>query len=386
MRLQFKSVTRKADSDKHISMIRKELELESNEQCRKMGEEYIKLIKDVGSREALTRRFFLIFQYEPLAGRRQLSTDYAEIYGIIQTAAQNAKTYFMQCGNAVVQPADEDTFTAEVLYMFFNRKSCTEEPLSSRLNRIVFDTMAAKKKTVGIDPIPPIKQVNFIAPRGIDFTHHNYIVMDGVYYSFLYIRKDGYPNMVRAGWMSSLINAGEGVDIDVHLRKEIRSKTLDKVAQRIRLNRTKLRGMQDTSTDFEELTGAIQAGYFIKNGISSHNEDLLYMSIFITISANSFDELNWRKQQMSDLLKSMDMHVRECNFQQEAALRSVMPFLSIDPNLEKKSKRNILTSGAASTYMFTSFELSDDNSASTGTTTPSASLTCSTRESTRMPT
>ena len=30
----------------------------------------------------------------------------------------------------------------------------------------------------------------------------------------------------------------------------------------------------------------------------------------------------WRKQQMVDMLKSMDMYVSDCRFQQEAALRS----------------------------------------------------------------
>lgn len=38
-----------------------------------------------------------------------------------------------------------------------------------------------------------------------------------------------------------------------------------------------------------------------------------------------------------------------------------MPFLQIPSSLEKKSQRNVLTSGAASTYMFTSFEMSDDS-------------------------
>ena len=38
MQLQFKSVTRKADSDKHVALIRKELEDEENESCRKLGE------------------------------------------------------------------------------------------------------------------------------------------------------------------------------------------------------------------------------------------------------------------------------------------------------------------------------------------------------------
>ena len=160
--------------------------------------------------------------------------------------------------------------------------------------------------------------------------------------------------------MSSLINAGEGIDVDVFLRRENRSKTIDKVAQRIRLNRTKLKSMQDTSTDYEELAGSIQAGYFIKQGIANYNEDLFYMSVFVTVSARTYEELMWRKQQMTDMLKSMDMYVSDCSFQQEDALRTVMPFLQISPKLEKKSKRNVLTSGAASTYMFTSFEMSDD--------------------------
>ena len=51
MRLQFKSITRRADSDKHISMIRKELEHEDNPQCKELGKDYIGLIKDVGNRD-----------------------------------------------------------------------------------------------------------------------------------------------------------------------------------------------------------------------------------------------------------------------------------------------------------------------------------------------
>ncbi len=356
--LQFKSITRKADSDKHIAMLRKEMETEESEQCKKLSEGYIRLIKDVGSREALTRRFFLIFRYEEL--RRNENSDYGQICSTLLTVEQNARAYFMQCGNNILQPKDPDEATAEILYMFFNRRSCVEEPFHSRVDRIVLDTMAAKNKVIGIDPIPHIRMAHFIAPRGIDLMHRNYIIMDGLYYSFLYIKGNGYPNKVRAGWMSSLINAGEGIDVDVFLRRENRSKTIDKVAQRIRLNRTKLKSMQDTSTDYEELAGSIQAGYFIKQGIANYNEDLFYMSVFVTVSARTYEELMWRKQQMTDMLKSMDMYVSDCSFQQEDALRTVMPFLQISPKLEKKSKRNVLTSGAASTYMFTSFEMSDD--------------------------
>ena len=358
MRLQFKSITRKADSDKHIAMVRQDLKEEDNEKCKELSEDYIRLIKDIGNREALTRRFFLIFQYEEL--HRNEENDYGKIYSMLQTAEQNARAYFMQCGNSIIQPKDPDEATAEILYMYFNRRSCVDEPFSSRVNRVVVDTMAAKKKVIGVDPVPPIKISHFITPRGIDLTHYNYIIMDGLYYSFLYIKKDGFPNTVRGGWMSALINAGEGIDVDLHLQRENRSKTIDKVAQRIRLNRTKLKSLQDTSADYEELANSISAGYYIKNGIANQNEDLFYISVFITVSGKSYEELMWRKRQMVDMLKSMDIYTSDCRFQQEAALRSVMPFLQIDPRLQKKTKRNVLTSGAAASYMFTSFEMSDD--------------------------
>ena len=357
MRLQFKSVTRKADSEKHIALLREELKRENNPRCKELAEGYIGLIRDVGSREALTRRFFLIFQYEDF----QRSEDFGKIYGMLQTAEQNARAYFSQCGNAIIQPSDPDEATAEILYMYFNRRSCTDEPFADRVQRIVLDRMKMDGKTLGVDPIPDIPILDFISPRGIDLTKSTYVIMDGLYYSFLYVKADGYPGTVRAGWMSMLINAGEGIDVDVHLRRESRSKTIDKVAQRIRLNRTKIKGIQDTSTDYEELTNSIQAGYYIKNGLANNNEDLFYMSVFITVSAKTLDEMLWRKQQIVDMMKSMDMQLSDCRFQQESALRSVMPFLYIEPHLEKKSKRNVLTSGAASTYIFTSFEMSDDS-------------------------
>ena len=233
MRLQFKSVTRKADSDQYVAGLRADLEQETVSACRKLGEGTIRFIREEGSREALSRRFFLIFQFEAVSGRKQMGPDYGEIYATLQTVAQNARTYFAQCGNSIVQPKDEDSFLAEVLYAYFNRRSCVDDPFQNRLNRVVVDFMTAKKRVIGVDAVPHIQPTYFVAPRGLDLTHPGYLIMDGIYYTYLYIRKNGFPQQVRGGWMSSLINAGEGVDIDLHLRREIRGKTIDRVAQRI---------------------------------------------------------------------------------------------------------------------------------------------------------
>ena len=198
MRLQFKSVTRRADSDKYIAGLREDLKQEEVAACRALGEGTIRFIREEGSQEALSRRFFLVFQYEA-ASRRQVDADYSEIYATLQTAAQNARTYFAQCGNSIVQPKDEDAFVAEVLYMYFNRRSCVDDPFQNRLNRVVVDAMTAKKRVIGVDPVPRIRAVNFVAPRGLDLTHAGYIVMDGSYYTYLYIRKNGFPQQVQIG-------------------------------------------------------------------------------------------------------------------------------------------------------------------------------------------
>ena len=67
-----------------------------------------------------------------------------------------------------------------------------EETVSVILFCIGFSTMLLNKnlikKIIGMDPVPPIRMANFLAPRGIDLSHYNYVVMDGLYYSFLYIK------------------------------------------------------------------------------------------------------------------------------------------------------------------------------------------------------
>lgn len=78
--------------------------------------------------------------------------------------------------------------------------------------------------------------------------------------------------------MSSLINAGEGVDVDLRLHREIRGKTIDREWPSASGSTAPNCGeLQDTSTDYERLAGSIQAGYYIKQGLSSRNEDLFYV-------------------------------------------------------------------------------------------------------------
>lgn len=65
IKLQIKVLTRRAEINRHLDTVRKEMEQETNEQCLLMQEDYLQFVQQIGSREAITRRFFLIFEYEP---------------------------------------------------------------------------------------------------------------------------------------------------------------------------------------------------------------------------------------------------------------------------------------------------------------------------------
>ena len=114
VRIQFKVLTKRADLNKHTEIVRREMEAETDPNCRVLQEDYLKLINRIGSREATTRRFFVAFEYEQV-GRRG-SNEEADAIASLQTAARTAANYLKQCGNEVLTPENEDEFTVDVLY------------------------------------------------------------------------------------------------------------------------------------------------------------------------------------------------------------------------------------------------------------------------------
>jgi len=58
---------------------------------------------------------------------------------------------------------------------------------------------------------------------------------------------------------------------------------------------------------------------------------------------------------------SQDLILKPCYFRQDLAFQSVLPLNQLHKSLYELSKRNALTTGAASCYPYVSFEMSDDN-------------------------
>ena len=352
VKMQFKVLTKRADINRHVEIVHQEMEREKDPHCRMLQEDYLKLIDRLGSREATTRRFFIIFEYEAFGGRR--GNEENEAIASLQTAARTAVNYLKQCGNEVLTPDNEDEFTVEALYSILCRQQSSRVPIPVRVQDIVSEYLAAGKDT---DDIPCTE---FFAPQTIDFTHGKYICVDGLYHSYLMVPSQGFKSQVAAGWLSLLVNAGDGIDVDLFLSKQPKERMVQKLGQQLGSTVPRLRMPVDTNTDFDDLDGAIRSGYFLKNGLSN-NEDFYYMNLLITITASSIEDLEWREREMRKLLLSHDMGVVTCSFREEQAFLSALPLVSLEKHLYARSKRNVLTTGAASCYPFVSFEMCDDN-------------------------
>ena len=152
IKLQIKVLTRRADINRHLDTVRQEMAHEENEQCRLMQEDYLNFVQQVGSREAVTRRFFLIFEYEPWANTRR-SEQEDEVIQSLQSAVHTASNYLRQCGNEVIVPENEDEFTVDVLYNLLCRNESAVKPLSVRAQEVVAQYMEHGRESE-IDHIP----------------------------------------------------------------------------------------------------------------------------------------------------------------------------------------------------------------------------------------
>lgn len=352
-KVQFKVLTKRADINRHLQMVKKELEQETDPHCRVLQEDYLQLIRQLGSREAVTRRFFLIFEYEEMPGTRR-GHEEEEAISSLQTAARTAANYLRQCGNTVLMPDDEDEATSEILYSILCRRQSNTQPFQARVKQVLSDYIASGRS---LDAIPSNE---FYAPKRIDFSHSRYLEVDGLYYAYLLVPSAGYKPQIPAGWLSLLVNAGDGIDLDMFLAKQPKDRMVRKLGQQLRINRSRIKEASDTNTDFDDLDGAIRSGYFLKDGLAN-NEDFYYLNLLITVTADSVDELEWKCAEMKKLLLSQDMDAQACSFCEEQAFLSSLPLVSLEHRLFERSKRNVLTLGAASCYPCISYEMCDDN-------------------------
>lgn len=203
--------------------------------------------------------------------------------------------------------------------------------------------------------------LDILSPTAIDTKSRDYIVVDGVFHAYLYITGYGYSTTVGSCWLAPLVEAGEGVNVSFSFTRQNREKSLSKIAQTTMLNRSRMRDVGDTRQDYEELDSAITSGLYLKDVMNRQGEDFYYMHTLIEVVADDPDTLEQRVTAVEKLCVSVDMIARRCDYANEQGFLSTLPLVTLDADIERKSRRNALTTGVAAAFPFVSYEHSDRN-------------------------
>ena len=203
--------------------------------------------------------------------------------------------------------------------------------------------------------------LDILSPTSADTRGRDYIVVDGIFHAYLYVTGYGYSTTVGACWLAPLVEAGEGVNLVFTVKRQPREKILNKISKTTMMNRSRMREIGDTRQDFEELDSAIASGLYLKDAMNRQGEDFYYMHTLIEVVAPDLETLEQRISAVEKLCLSVDMLTRRFDHKAEQGFLSALPILHLDPDFERKSRRNVLTSGVAAAFPFASYELSDRN-------------------------
>ncbi len=196
---------------------------------------------------------------------------------------------------------------------------------------------------------------DFIAPSSVEFSPAFFQI--GTRFARTYFVY-GYPRQISTGWLSSMVNLDEVVDLSIFVypvESQVVLKNLQKkVAQleaSVMINAEKGRvrdpATQNAIIDAEEMRDKLQVG----------EERFFRFGLYFTVYANSMDELEFVSHKIESILGQQLVFSKPASSQQEQGLNSTIPQLTDQLQI----RRNMNTGAISTSFPFTSADLTQDN-------------------------
>ncbi len=195
---------------------------------------------------------------------------------------------------------------------------------------------------------------DLISPSAIEI-HSDYFRLGTKYGRTIYVY--GYPRMLYTGWLSPIINIDEVVDVSMYIypvesavvMKNLRKKVTQlEASYNINAEKGRVRDpeLEAAISDAEELRDQLQVGA----------ERFFRFGLYITIWADSKDELKFVQQKIETILGQQMVYSKVANAQQEQGLNSIMPQCADQLQI----RRNMNTGAISTSFPFTSADLTQD--------------------------
>ncbi|HVS78853.1 MAG TPA: DUF87 domain-containing protein [Candidatus Saccharimonadales bacterium] len=196
---------------------------------------------------------------------------------------------------------------------------------------------------------------DFIAPSSLEF-QSNYFHLGTRFARTYYVY--GYPRQLYTGWMSSLVNLDEVIDLSMIVQPADSQVVLNNLRKKVsqleagiqidsEKGRVRDPGKQAAVQDAEELRDKLQVG----------EERFFRFGLYFTIYAGSMEELEFVSHKVESLLGQQLVYSKPASAQQEQGLASTVPQFSDQLQIY----RNMNTGAISTTFPFTSADLTQDN-------------------------
>ncbi len=196
---------------------------------------------------------------------------------------------------------------------------------------------------------------DFIAPSSIEF-QSGYFRIGTRYARTFYVY--GYPRKIFTGWLSSMVNLDEVIDLSMFIYPvesqvvlENLRKKVSQLEAGIQIDAEKGRvrdpGKQASIMDAEEMRDKLQVG----------EERFFRFGLYFTVYGNSLEELEFVSHKVESMLGQQLIYSKAASAQQEQGLNSTLPQFTDQLQI----RRNMNTGALSTSFPFTSADLSQDN-------------------------
>jgi conjugal transfer ATP-binding protein TraC len=230
----------------------------------------------------------------------------------------------------------------------FKKKGPTMDPIVAQQLREQMEVSAAFQK--GVTALR-----DFIAPSSLEFSSNHFQLgtrFARTYYVY------GYPRQLYTGWISSLVNLDEVIDLSMIVRPVRSEVVLDNLRKKVsqleagiqidsEKGRVRDPGKQAAIQDAEEMRDKLQVG----------EERFFRFGLYFTIYGGSMDELEFISHKVESLLGQQLVYSKPASAQQEEGLNSVVPQFTDQLQIY----RNMNTGALSTSFPFTSADLTQDN-------------------------
>lgn len=196
---------------------------------------------------------------------------------------------------------------------------------------------------------------DFIAPASIEFSSSHFQIgtrFARTYYVY------GYPRQIYTGWISSMVNIDEVIDLSFFVYPVESQVVLENLRKKVGQleagimidnEKGKVRdpGKQAAILDAEELRDKLQVG----------EERFFRFGFYFTVYAHDLEELEFVSHKIESILGQQLVYSKPASAQQEQGLNSTLPQFTDQLQI----RRNMNTGAISTSFPFTSADLSQDN-------------------------